>query len=59
VGNQYNCNPNEILEGIGAKLGICMECFEYKPIFYEGWCEECTWKLDFTPEEIGLARTVQ
>jgi hypothetical protein len=59
LGNHYDCNPSGILQGIGVKLSICTYCFKHKPIFYEGWCEECTWKIGINPEEVESARIAQ
>ena len=37
----YDCNPGEILEEIGTKLGICYGCWKHKSELEYGVCEEC------------------
>ncbi|ADQ40212.1 hypothetical protein Calkr_0677 [Caldicellulosiruptor acetigenus I77R1B] len=39
---EYDTNPGEILDGIGAKLKICYSCLERKEDVNEyGLCKEC------------------
>lgn len=41
VGWDYDCNPDEILEGIGEELGICYCCTKFKDDLRDGMCAEC------------------
>lgn len=41
VSNQYDCNPGEILEDIGEKIGICYCCQNTAEEFYNGICQTC------------------
>ena len=41
AGWQYDCNSDEILEGVGEQVGICYCCVEPATTFYEGLCEKC------------------
>ena len=43
VGNEYDCNPGEILEEIGRRVGICYYCLQQKEnIDEDGLCADCT-----------------
>jgi hypothetical protein len=37
----YDCNRGEILEGIGARLGICYGCAKVTQELTDGLCREC------------------
>ena len=42
IGEEYDCNSGEILEGIGKKLGICYYCMEFADqIDDSGICTNC------------------
>ncbi|MEA2061007.1 MAG: hypothetical protein U9P10_10965 [Thermodesulfobacteriota bacterium] len=43
---QYDCNPGEILEDIGERVGICYYCQSPAEKFHDGICEKC-YKKDF------------
>ena len=38
---EHDCNPGEILDEIGEKLGICYECWDHGENFEDGVCEKC------------------
>lgn len=38
---QYDCNPGEILENIGEKVGVCYSCHKNAEEFYDGVCKRC------------------
>ena len=38
---QADCNPGEILEGIGERLSICYCCQKSAEEFREGLCRSC------------------
>ena len=44
---QYDCNPGEILEDIGERVGICFYCCKPADEFRDGICKECCEK-DFS-----------
>ena len=37
----YDCNPGEILEGLGERLGICYYCLKPAENFEDGVCANC------------------
>ena len=37
----YDCNPGEILDKIGDRLGICSWCLTAKPDIVKGMCASC------------------
>ena len=44
--HQYDCNPGEILEGLGEQIGVCYSCCETAEEFshekhYDGICKRC------------------
>ncbi len=41
LAEKYDCNPGEILENIGEKLGICYFCWQYGDNFEYGLCGKC------------------
>jgi hypothetical protein len=41
---QYDCNGDEILEGVGEQVGICYCCAEPATTFRKGLCEKCDWE---------------
>ncbi len=45
LSQRYDCNSGEILEKIGAKLGICYQCWEYSDRFANGICDTCYLEL--------------
>lgn len=44
----YDCNRDEILDGIGARLGICRGCVKADPILTDGLCHDCCVAMDMT-----------
>ncbi len=38
---QYDCNPGEILEDIGERVGICYYCLGSAEEFHDGICKKC------------------
>jgi recombinational DNA repair protein RecR len=38
---QYDCNPGEILEDIGERVGICYYCKRPADEFCDGVCKKC------------------
>lgn len=46
----YDCNRGEILEGIGARLGICYGCAKVTQELTDGLCHECYVEMDMTDE---------
>ena len=49
IGNGYDCNPGEILEDIGIRLGICYYCLQRGTITEEGLCVPCDEKFTWKP----------
>ena len=41
IGDENDCNPGEILEDIGERLGICYYCLEISDSFENGLCPSC------------------
>jgi len=41
MSHQYDCNPGEILENIGERLGICYFCLTPADEFHDGICKKC------------------
>lgn len=41
LGNGYDCNSGEILEGIGEELGLCYCCLEDSNDIDDGLCIDC------------------
>ncbi len=41
ISNDYDCNPGEILEDIGERLGVCYCCSNAAQDFREGVCLNC------------------
>jgi hypothetical protein len=41
LSRDYNCNPDEILYGIGERLGICFDCLKPAQELEDGDCREC------------------
>ena len=37
----YDCNPGEILDGIGERLAICNTCFRLSKGLVHGTCVSC------------------
>ncbi len=37
----YDCNPGEILDGIGERLAICDTCFTLSKGLVDGTCASC------------------
>jgi hypothetical protein len=38
---QDDCNPGEILDGLGEKLGVCYYCLKPANEFIDGLCLNC------------------
>jgi hypothetical protein len=41
IGYDYDCNSGEILEQIGARIGLCYCCCEPTAEFCDGLCQNC------------------
>lgn len=41
ISYQYDCNPGEILEDIGGRIGICSCCQSIAEEFHDGVCKTC------------------
>ncbi len=41
IANRNDCNPGEILDEIGGRIGICYICLKVKSEFKEDICLEC------------------
>ena len=41
IAHEYDCNAGEVLDVIGAKLGVCYECWEYADDTQSGVCKKC------------------
>lgn len=41
ISYQYDCNPGEILENIGPKIGVCYYCTKSAEEFHDGICKSC------------------
>jgi len=39
---EYDCNPTEIMEEIGERLGMCGYCMKPASEFSNGFCRACT-----------------
>ena len=46
IADDYDCNPGEILEGIGERLGVCYYCQSAAQDFRDGVCLNC-YERDF------------
>ena len=46
IADDYDCNPGEILEGIGERLGVCYYCQSAAQNFRERVCLNC-YERDF------------
>lgn len=47
MSHQYDCNPGEILEDIGERVGVCYYCNKPVDEFRDGICKEC-YEADFS-----------
>lgn len=46
IGYNYDCNPGEILENMGSRVGICYYCRQQKEgIDEDGLCADCISEL--------------
>lgn len=43
---RHDCNSGEILDGIGARLGICYGCAEVTQELTDGLCRKCRVDMD-------------
>ena len=41
IGYKNDCNTGEILENIGARLGLCYYCLKPSDSFEDGLCPNC------------------
>lgn len=41
MSHQYDCNPGEILDNIGERVGVCFYCNGPADEFVDGVCKEC------------------
>ncbi|RKT45890.1 hypothetical protein [Thiocapsa rosea] len=41
IGHHYDCNPGEILEDIGEKVGLCSYCDAAVDQLIDGLCLKC------------------
>ncbi len=41
LSDHYDCNPGEILEDIGERVGICYYCKKPADEFHDGLCKSC------------------
>lgn len=41
MSRRYDCNPGEILENIGERVGICYYCLNPADKFQDGICKKC------------------
>jgi hypothetical protein len=41
LSHQYDCNPGEILEDIGERVGICCYCEKPADELHDGLCKSC------------------
>ena len=41
LSERYDCNPGEILDEIGQRLGICSYCLTPQPDLIDGKCGAC------------------
>ena len=41
IGCEHDCNAGEILEKIGANLGVCYRCWQYANTLEDGLCPKC------------------
>lgn len=41
LSDHYDCNPGEILEDIGERVGICYYCKKPADEFHDGLCKAC------------------
>lgn len=41
LSDDYDCNPDEILDDIGERVGICYYCEEPAEEFHDGVCKSC------------------
>jgi len=41
ISDRYDCNPGEILDGVGERLGICYYCLNYAEKLERGLCPNC------------------
>ncbi len=39
--SDYDCNPGEILDAIGGRLGLCCSCLRSADLLRTGRCEDC------------------
>lgn len=52
LGDRYDCNPGEILEGFDDNYRICMHCLEVKEKVRDGCCKDCWYgDEDFDEED--------
>ena len=42
IASYWDCNSNEILEGLSEKLNICYSCFSYDENLDNGLCSSCS-----------------
>ena len=47
ISYQCDCNPGEILDGIGEHIGICHYCMNPADDFHDGVCKKC-YEQDFS-----------
>ena len=45
---RHDCNNGEILDGIGARLGICRCCVKVTQELTDGLCHDCRVRMDMT-----------
>ena len=41
VSRQYDCNPDEILDEMGERVGVCYYCQKGTDEFQSGLCKDC------------------
>jgi len=48
LSGRYDCNPGEILDGVGERLAICPWCMSPRADLVEGICRRCRdqWSAD-------------
>ncbi len=47
MSEQYDCNPGEILDDIGERVGVCYYCQNPADEFHDGICKSC-YEKDFS-----------
>lgn len=41
IGRDYGCSPGEILENVGARIGLCYSCAKSDEKLQDGLCKNC------------------